>query len=341
MNVRVAAFAVVVAISVAVPAAWFAFSGSGVAQARTQSASAPAEVQMASAPAALLREPHVLFRDTALDADYGHLAIVPRSDLHGRRIVLPLVCDRIDFRAGHGICLQTHQGVFTTYDAVLLNAKLQPVHTIRLPGASSRARMSPNGRLAAYTVFVTGDSYAGTSFSTRTGIVDTATGKQLFQLEQLTVLRDGKRIHAADFNFWGVTFAADSNHFYATLATHGHHYLVGGSVSSRTVRVLRDGVECPSLSPDGTRIAFKQRMPNDTHVEWRPAVLDVRTLKSHLLPEPRSVDDQIAWLDDQHVAYGIPEPQSGAEDDVWVVPADGSSKPVRLLRDAWSPSFVG
>ena len=38
-------------------------------------------------------------------------------------------------------------------------------------------------------------------------------------LEELAVFRDGARLEAPDFNFWGVTFAADSDRFYATLAT--------------------------------------------------------------------------------------------------------------------------
>jgi hypothetical protein len=281
----------------------------------------------------------VRFRDTSRSAGYGDVAIVPADRLDAPRAVLSLRCDRIDFRAGRGICLRTHQGVFTTYDALILDARLRPVHRLSLPGMSSRARISPDGRLAAYTVFVSGDSYASVSFSTRTGIVDTATGRQLAQLEQFTVLRDGARIHAADFNFWGVSFAADSDRFYATLATRGHTYLVAGAVSTRTIRVLRDGVECPSVSPDGTRLAFKQRVAGSGRLAWRPAILDLKTLRARVLPETRSVDDQIAWLDDAHVAYGLPIEGSPVT-DVWSLAADGSGAPRRVLAGAWSPSFV-
>jgi hypothetical protein len=330
-------------VAVALPLAYFARTGgtpSSRAAAAPAARAAPAEAHGARAVAAALRVPHVLFRDTSTGSSYGQVAIVPAGRLAARRAVVPLACDRIDFRAGRGICLQTHPGVFTKYDALILDDRLRVLHRLSLPGSTSRARISPDGRLAAYTVFVTGDSYAAVTFSTRTGIIDTTTGKQLAQLEHFTVLRDGSRIHAPDFNFWGVTFAADSDHFYATLATRGATYLVGGTISSRTVRVLREGVECPSVSPDGTRLAFKQRVSGaHSRVSWRPAILDLKTLRARVLPETRSVDDQIAWLDRTHVAYGLPVAGT-AMSDVWSVAADGSGKPVRILRDAWSPSVV-
>src|SRR5438132_1093504 len=74
-------------------------------------------------------------------------------------------------------------------------------------------------RVGAITVFVTGEMYAGSPFSTRTTIVDMATGEALGDLEQFSTWRNGVRFKAADFNFWGVTFARDSNVFYATLRT--------------------------------------------------------------------------------------------------------------------------
>jgi hypothetical protein len=103
---------------------------------------------------------------------------------------------------------------------------------------------------------------------------------------------------------------------------------------------MRDGVECPSVSPDGTRLAFKQRVSGgDSRISWRPAILDLKTLEARVLPESRNVDDQIAWLDSDHVAYGLPV-EGTATSDVWSLAADGSGKPVRVLRDAWSPSLV-
>ena len=75
------------------------------------------------------------------------------------------------------------------YTASIFDSKLQREHTITLTGLPSRARVSADGRYGAMTVFVTGDSYLSspTAFSTRTTILDMASGKQVGQLEQFKV----------------------------------------------------------------------------------------------------------------------------------------------------------
>jgi len=247
-----------------------------------------------------------------------------------RRRSKDLACERVYYAGGHGICMGVApSGV--DYVAHTFDSELQPQHEIRLLGLPSRARVSADGRYGAMTVFVAGDSYLGssTAFSTRTTILDMATGKQLAQLEQFDVTKDGERFDAVDFNFWGVTFSGvDSNRFYATLATGEHHYLVEGDVAARSMRVLRDGVECPSLSPDGKQIAYKSRMNGENR--WHLRVLDVATLKDHPVAETRSVDDQAEWFDDDTLAYAV-------GNDVFTVPADGSGEARLLVRDASSP----
>jgi WD40-like Beta Propeller Repeat len=242
-----------------------------------------------------------------------------------------LACERVYFAAGQGICMAVAaSGV--DYEARTFDASLQTRGTIRLGGLPSRARISADGRYGAMTVFVSGDSYLGNSgaFSTRTYLVDMASSEVLAQLEQFSVERDGRPLDAVDFNFWGVTFdPRDSDRFYATLATGGHHYLVEGSIGGRRVRVLRDGVECPSLSPDGRRIAFKSRIGDETR--WRLRVLDLATLEDHPLAEQRSIDDQPEWLDDDTLVYSDGR-------NVYTVPADGSGEPRLLVRDATSPA---
>lgn len=240
-----------------------------------------------------------------------------------------LACQRVYYAAGRGICMGVApSGV--DYTASIVDSKLQVLHTIPLTGLPSRARVSADGKFGAMTVFVGGDSYveSATEFSTRTEILDMATGKRVASLEEFAVTKDGKPFDAVDFNFWGVTFAADSNRFYATLATGKHHFLVEGDIAARSLRVLRDGVECPSLSPDGTQIAFKSRIGKGDY--WRLHVLDLADLKDHAVAETRSVDDQAEWLDDGTLVYSDGK-------NVYTVPADGSGEEQLLIPDAASP----
>jgi len=247
-----------------------------------------------------------------------------------RRRSKDLACERVYYSAGRGICM----GVASSgvdYTASVFDDKLAPEHSIRLTGLPSRARVSADGRYGAMTVFVSGDAYLDSSvaFSTRTYLVDMKSGETIEQLERFGVEKDGEPIDAVDFNFWGITFdPADSDRFYATLGTGSHHYLVEGSVRGRSMRVLRDGVECPSLSPDGKQIAFKSRIGDSNR--WRLHVLDVATLEDHPVAEKRSIDDQAEWLDDDTLVYSD-------ETNVYTVPADGSGEPALLVRDATSP----
>ncbi len=187
-----------------------------------------------------------------------------------------LSCERVAFAGGRGLCMVANRGAITTYKVVVFDQAFHQVSSVDLAGLPSRARVSSDGRYGATTTFVTGDSYAGANFSTRTELYDMRSGKSLGNLEQFTARRNGQVIDAVDRNLWGVTFAADSNTFYATLSTGGTQYLARGDVAARTLTVLRSGVECPSLSPDGTKIAFKKRVSGPLgRVEWRLSVLDV------------------------------------------------------------------
>ncbi|HLF41075.1 MAG TPA: hypothetical protein VI854_06325, partial [Acidimicrobiia bacterium] len=248
-----------------------------------------------------------------------------------------LECVRVYFAGGRGLCLTDKGTLFTPWNIVFLDADLRPYHTEALAGIISRARISPDGRYGAATAFVSGHSYAPGSFSTQTTLYDMATGDLLEDLEQFEVYRDGALIDSPDFNFWGVTFTRKAGEFYATLGTGGHTYLVRGDIASMRVDVLRDGVECPSLSPDGTRLAFKQRAGSEGgSPRWRPAVLDLATLEDHPLAETRNVDDQIEWLDDDTVLYSV----SDREPSMWAAPADGGGQPRLFLSDGASPAVV-
>ncbi|MEU9556347.1 TolB family protein [Streptomyces fumanus] len=263
---------------------------------------------------------------------------VAAADPDGARTASGLKCARFYAAAGTGVCLRSDPGVLKQRNrALLLDSRLRVQRTFALAGTPSRARVSPSGRFAAWTVFVSGESYASTFFSTRTSILDTRTMRLVPSLEEFAITLDGEPYRAADVNFWGVTFATDDDTFYATLNTAGKTYLVRGSVSGRSVTTLTENVECPSLSPDGTRVAFKKRVLSRTDL-WREYVLDLRTLRRTPLAERRSVDDQATWLDDDTLAYALPADGEVGRSDLWTVPADGTGSPRLLLAGASSPA---
>lgn len=286
-----------------------------------------------------LTAPGLLVRSTVDGPGYGHLAWVSPT---GQRSVAAPECARVYAAGGRGVCVRPSTRAPGQFELALLDQDGGVTRAIPLNGVPSRARVSASGRMVAWTVFVTGDSYNGGGFATRSGILDTATNRLEGTLETFTATVAGKPYQAADINYWGVTFTADDNRFYATMATKGHHYLVRGDFAARTFQTLRDNVECPSLSPDGTRLAFKKRVSADPAHPWRLAVLDLRTMRETLLAERRSVDDQAAWLDGRTVLYGLPRDGTHpTHADVWAVPADGTGAPRVLVPDAESPAELG
>ncbi len=214
--------------------------------------------------------------------------------------------------------------------------------SVDLPGMPSRTRVSRNGQFAAFTAFVAGDSYLASGLSTRTRILRLPSGDDVADLESFAVMRNGKEIFSVDFNFWGVTFTRDPNRIYATLGTGGRILLVEGEVAAREFRVIAEDIECPSLSPDETHIAFKKRFGKGLDAWWQPAVVDLETMTVRQLPEPKHIDDQIEWLDDRHILYAVGHSTSSSvrRADVWQLAIDGATPPSIFLPDAESPAIV-
>ncbi len=285
----------------------------------------------------------VFFRYTGVDSHYGKVAWSDTARPRDVHYVESLNCEVVYAAGGHGICLRANRGVFTTYSASLFDPRTFAVTgSFPLKGIPSRARVSIDGTLAGFTVFVSGHGYTTLDFSTQTLLVDTQTGKPLADLEDFEVHHDGQVIKAADFNFWGVTFTPDAKQFFATLSTGGKHFLVHGDIAARRAEVIHENVECPSLSPDARHVAYKKRLLIDNRIVWQLQVLDLASGREIALSERRSIDDQLEWLDDGHVLYSVPSAtdDSSPSTNVWIAPIDASSAPRLFLENAYSPAVV-
>jgi hypothetical protein len=339
---RIVAFAVVVVVAVAGATGYVLKQAADRDRAEQAAASADARTPKLDVNA-VAAVPHLVARSTALGPTYGMVVLVPRSAPAGPRAVTDLSCDRVYADSAGGLCLAANRGAITTYSGQLLDKGLKPAGDVKITGSPSRARVSPDRRYVASTVFVAGHSYTDVGFSTVTEIVDTSTGRGLGNLETWTLRKDGRPYHAVDLNYWGVTFADDTT-FYATVGTRDTTFLVRGDIATREMVTVHENVECPSLSPDGTLIAYKRATGSASARHWRFAVLDLATGAETPLPEQRSIDDQLAWLDNSHVMYAAPRGSAGsAQTDVWVSPVPGRAggDPHILIPDAESPAAVG
>jgi hypothetical protein len=283
--------------------------------------------------------PFIAFRHTGIDQEYGVVALVPLDDPGGARSFTDAVCDRVDAVRDRASCLVTKRGVVARFAAQALDADWQVSGSAPLPGLPSRTRLSVDGDLVATTSFVSGHSYLTTGFSTATE-VSSLSGRSYGNLERFALEMDGRVVAPRDRNVWGVTFL-DDRFFYATVATSGTTYLARGDLEARTLTTVAPDIECPSLSPDGRRIAFKQATRPGGRPGWTPAVLDLTTGKRTVLEgETRNVDDQFEWLDDDTLLYGLPREGAAGVTDVWALDVDRNSEPTLLIEQAWSPSVV-
>lgn len=243
-------------------------------------------------------------------------------------------CQRFYRAGGTEVCLKL-AGPGPTYAAEVSRDGVV-VRTVPLPGIPSRAKVSASGRVVSWTSFVTGDSYAVPGgFSTRTGFLDLGTGEVVETLEGFTAEVEGEPHAAQDTNYWGLTVADDDRTFYATLASGGFTWLVKGDLRTRSVRSLRRDAECPSLSPDGTKIAYKKRIGRLG--PWDLAVLDLATGAETRLPGTAGVDDQATWLDDDRLAFAA-IPRDAKQPAVHLVSATGAEPATLLIPNATSPS---
>jgi hypothetical protein len=295
-------------------------------------ASVASSVRSAAAPVGAAVTGDLLFVEQ--DDGQGRVERASLADPGGSRGGTPWRCQRVYAAGGTTACLRL-AGPGPSYEAAVFDADGREVRTVALPGTPSRARVSASGHVVSWTTFVTGDSYlVPGGFSTRTGVLDLRSGELVESLEGFTSTVDGLAHTAEDRNFWGVTVGADDRTFYATMSSGGRTWLVEGDLAARTTRTVRPGAECPSLSPDGTKVAYKKRTDGRLG-PWELVVLDLTTDREHSLPGTGGIDDQAAWLDDATLAYG--KAAAGQKPSVHRIPADGSAGPELLVPNASSP----
>jgi hypothetical protein len=285
--------------------------------------------------------PHLFFQSASA---YGRIGVMQLDNPSEPKVLDTLECERSHFGTTGGLCLVLNrESMQPRAWAHFLDTRFQSLARLDLAGLPIRARVSADGRHAASTVFVTGENYASEDFTTRTTLYDLPNRKAIVDLEQFTVERDGKPFSNVDFNYWGVTFRRDSNRFLATLGTGGKRFLVEGDITRRHFRVIADDVECPSLSPDERHVVFKRQRQRATG--WQLWAMNLETRQTWPITEDhQDIDDQVEWLDDGSVLYGmvlgsgLPEQALG----LWKSRIDESAGKNRefFLRSAWSPAVI-
>jgi hypothetical protein len=260
---------------------------------------------------------------------------VTRREPSGASTATALRCQRVYSAGGTTVCLRL-AGIGPRYEAAVFDAAGTELRVVPLPGVPSRARVSQDGKVVSWTVFVTGDSYLIPGrFATRTGVLDLRDGSLTESLEHYSLVIDDRPYQRADVNYWGVTMTDDDRTFYATVGSGEKTWLVRGDLVERTARSLRENAECPSLSPDGTRVAYKKR--SGRLGAWQLHVLDLATGVETPIPGTSTVDDQATWLDNDTLAYAKAV-GGGIPPTIYTSRADGTGEPTVLVTEASSPA---
>jgi hypothetical protein len=276
--------------------------------------------------------PHLVFQNVARGDQYAEVSLVPLDRPDGERVMTGLVCERVHFAGGHGLCLAGEHGAESIYHAVTFQSDFQPRARVRLEGTPNLARVSPDGRYGAASVLVSGTSAVEAGPAMDTVLIDMSEGAVIGALKDFSVVPGDLDVAIGEFDAWGVTFGSASERFYATIRSAGNVYLVEGDLATRELLVLHPSVWSPSLSPDEQRIAYPKLVSN-IGPTWRFHVLDLSTMAETPLAESKSIDDQVEWLDDGSVLYGL-------STDIWHVAADGSGEPRVFLSTGLSPAVV-
>lgn len=263
----------------------------------------------------------------------GHVAAVSLADTgasaHGTPVVSDLLCARVYAAHGTGLCLRKNTAV--SWSATVLDQGLEATSTWPMAGRPALARVSPSGRMVAWTAFTKGSSFSG-SFTTVTSVVDTAKGEEVKDLSAFTARVGPDHTKAKGYQVWGITFI-DDDEFLATLSLDGRRYLARGRLSTRSMTTIAPDVTNPALSPDRKRVAFVRT--GATGRGARLAVMDLASRSVRDLDEERRVIDQPVWFDARRVGYVVRD--AGGRSSVWSTRL-GGGRPDLVLDDAESPS---
>ncbi len=266
--------------------------------------------------------------------DYGKLGWI---DFEGERRQGGLECSRVDWNFFGGICLVDGSGLAPTPAGYITDNRLEPTTRFGL-NKPSRAAISPDGSVVAWTGFTLGHSYLNPGeFATLTQLIEVerTIGANLETV--FDTFKDDELFAPVDRNYWGVTFV-DNDRFYATMATDGVPSIVQGSIDDVRIDVRFEGYSCPEVSPDGRTIVAKEMVEGG----FRLVAIDVATGASSPLGETRLVDDQVEWLDADTIVYAIANPDEGTDAqpvfDIWAVDVTPGAQPRLLVPFADSPA---
>ena len=165
---RVVVFAALTLCAVGVAVGYVLLRQARSAEVLTTSLAAP----IARSLDVLGGRPGLLFSSAAFDETNGYLSVRPLGASDDSRYRTELRCERVHFAAGVGMCVTAERGMATTYAAQIFGPDFKVRHTLPLRGVPSRARVSPDGRRAAVTVFLS--SMAIVSGPTPPGTGDSA-----------------------------------------------------------------------------------------------------------------------------------------------------------------------
>jgi hypothetical protein len=279
-----------------------------------------------------MEPPFLIFRTLAPPEAHGTVALLKLGPARAERQLTTLSCVRLHYAGGRGLCaVQEAVKESPGYAAYIFDRALTRGTRIALPGVVTRIRVAPDGRRGAVTTYFEEETPAGERLATDTRVVDMRSGRQVADLREFAIDSEGFPAPAPPIDVGSLSFERDGDRFFASISTAVERYLVAGSIDHRRMTILRPAMASESLSPDGGHLLVKKPGANGF---WQLAVIDLRTWSERDLQHgKRSVDDQVEWLDNEHVIY---HDTDDIGTSLWMLPVDGINGPQVLVKDAYS-----